>query len=98
MTLKEIMVYLECLIINDSDPIFLQVDYQQGFIYLFIVCDYFKHYAISERIKALFTLLKIDCPSILKEHSIIIEALDETEFTDLLKMERNAKRIAPRKK
>jgi hypothetical protein len=81
------------------DPIFLQVDYQQEFIYLFIVCDYFKDYSISERIESIFTLIKFDCPSILGKYSIAVEAFSEQEFTDLLRMERNAnKQIAPRKK
>jgi hypothetical protein len=98
MTIKETKLYLECLLINDVDPIFLQIDYQQEFIYIFVVADYFKHYSISERIEAIFMLLKFDCPSILSEYPVAVECFSEEEFTELLKMERNArKQITPRK-
>lgn len=98
MNLEETLIYLECLLVNDMNPIYLQVDFQQEFVYIFIVCDYFKHYSISERISSVFSLLKVDCPSVLKEYSIAAECFSEQEFTDMLKMERSAKQITNRKK
>lgn len=98
MTLEDSMLYLECLIINELSPIFLQVDHQQDFIYLFIACDYFKHYSISERIDTVFSLLKFDCPAILREHPIAVEAFDSDELDEIFKMGRDAKQITKRKK
>lgn len=98
MTLEESMVYLECLIINELNPIYFQVDYQQDLIYLFIACDYFKHYTISERIDTVFSLLKFDCPAILKQFPVAVEAFDSSELDELFKMEKDAKQINKRKK
>lgn len=94
MNLKTAMIYIEALMINDMDPIFLQTDYQNGFIYLFIVCEQFKYYTISERIQSLFTLLKYDCSEILKEHPVIIEAFSESELDEIM---RNVKTIERKK-
>lgn len=95
MNLRTAMIYIEALMINDMDPIFLQTDFQNGFIYLFIVCEKFKYYTISERIEAIFALLKYDCPEILKQHPVIVEAFDEPE---LMEMTRNVKQVTSRKK
>lgn len=81
--------------INEFDPIFLQTDFQKGFIYLFIVCEKFKYYTISERIESIFTLLKYDCEDILKKHPIIVEAFSESELDEMM---RNVKQITQRKK
>jgi len=93
MNIRSSMVYLECLMINEFDPSFLQVDYQQGLIYLFVVCDNFKYYSISERINSIFSLLRYDCPDILKEHPIIVEAFDNSELDEMM---RNVKQITQR--
>lgn len=92
MTIKEAMLYAEVTLINNSDPIFMQVDYQQGFLYIFVACDYFKHYTISERIESLFLLLKLECPDVLDEFPVLIEALDEEELTEYLKIIRDGRK------
>ena len=100
MILEDMMVYLECLMLNEINLDFLQVDYQQGFIYIFIVSHKFKTMPISERIEHVFSIIKYDCPEILTQYPIAIEAFDDSEFSERLKIEKEkrAKRIAPRKK
>lgn len=97
MDVDSSLIYLEVLMLNEMYPIFLQVDYQQEFLYIFIVCDYFKNYSISERIESIFSLMKFDCPEILSSHSVIVEALSDVEFDQFMK-DRNERKVIKRKK
>lgn len=85
MSTEEILLYLEVLLLNEVNPFFINVEVQNGFIYIFMAADQFKHYSISERIESVFSLLKYDCPSILANYPVILEAFDESEFTEMMK-------------
>lgn len=84
MNLEDALIYLECLLLNDLDPTYIEVNDQQGFIYIFLVKDEFKYYEISERIQSVFTLLKHECPEIIKEHPLIVECYSDDELQDML--------------
>lgn len=88
MNLEDTLLYVEILLMNDFNPVFTDVQIQNGFIYVFMACNQFKHYSISERIESIFSLLKMDCPDILLKFPVIVEAFDSDELQELM---RNAK-------
>lgn len=80
---------LECLLINEEDPEYLECSYQevdnQGFIYILLSKPEYKYYNLSERIYSIFDVLKFYASDILEEFPIIVECLDSNELTGLFK-------------
>jgi hypothetical protein len=95
MNLNSALIYIECTLINNYDPVFMNVTYQNEFIYIYVVCKKFKNYKLSERIRSVFSLLKFECYDILSEYPILVEAFDETELQEQMK---NVRQITARKK
>jgi len=85
MSIEDVLLYVEILLMNDFNPVFIDVQVQNGFIYIFIACNQFKHYSISERIESIFSLLKIDCPDIIAKFPVIVEAFDGDELQELMR-------------
>lgn len=85
MNLEDILLYIEITLMNDFNPTFIDVQVQNGFIYVFMACNQFKHYSISERIDSIFSLLKQDCLPILAKFPVIVEALDDDELQEMMK-------------
>lgn len=80
------LTILECLLINELDPGYLEVSYQMNFIYILVSKYDYKHYSLSERIYDVFEVLKIFADDILKEFPVIVETLDSTELSGLFWM------------
>jgi len=85
MNVEDTLLYVEILLMNDFNPVFIDVQVQNGFIYVFMACNQFKHYSISERIESIFSLLKQECPDILFKFPVIVEAFDSDELQDIMK-------------
>lgn len=77
---------IESVLINHEDPGYLEVSAQQNFIYILISKQEYKYYNLSERILAVFEILKWQVPHILEEIPVIIETFTEPELTDLFRM------------
>ena len=95
MNLNAALIYVECTLINNYDPVFMNVTYQNEFIYVYIVCQKFKHYSLSERIKSVFSLLKFECFDIIAEYPILVEAFSEDELQEQM---RNVRQITSGKR
>lgn len=81
--LNDKLIIIECVLINEEQPDYIEVSFQNGFIYCLIAKEDYKHQALSERVLGIFEVLKWNCPDILEEYSIILEALDTHELNGL---------------
>ena len=82
--LNEKLTLVECALISEAD--YLEVSYQNGYIYILLSKREYKYYTLSERIYSVFELLKLTVPEILYEHPFLIETFSESELTNLMKM------------
>lgn len=84
--INNFLLLLESTLINVERPDYVEISYQNGFIFLLVSRRDYKYYSISERIKSLFTLLEFYHSDIIEEYPVIIEALDDSELTELFKL------------
>ena len=84
--INEKLILIECALLNEENPDYLEVSLQNGYIYILISKRKYKFYTLSERIYGVFEVLKLYCPEILYEFPFLIETFSEPELTDLMGM------------
>lgn len=84
MQIDEVLVYLECLLIQAEEPEYIEVSLQHGFIYIVLMKGKYSFYSIKERITGVFLLLQLDCPNIVENYPILIECFSDVEFDDMI--------------
>lgn len=77
------LIIIECILINEEIPDYIEISYQNNFIYCLIAKEDYKHQSLSERIIGIFEVLTWNCPDILAEYSIIVETLDTHQLNGL---------------
>lgn len=84
--INSLLTLLECTLINEESPDYIEVSEQNGFIYILLSKRDYKNMSISERINGIFNLLRFEHLDILQKYVIIVECLDSQELTGLFKM------------
>lgn len=87
--LDNILLLLECTLINSICPDYIEISVQYDTIYILLSKNEYKHYKINERIQSVFSLLKFEHSDILEKYPIIVECLDSAEMDGLFKMYRS---------
>lgn len=83
---NELLTIIEVTLLNEIFPDYIEVSFQQNFIYILISKEDFKFQTLSDRILGVFELLKFYCPEILEEFPFIIETFDSQELDQLMEM------------
>lgn len=83
--IDDILICIECALINAENPDYLEVQFTNDFIYILISKPEYKHYTLSERQKSIWDLLDFEFGDIISEYSIIIEVFDSNELDQLFK-------------
>lgn len=83
--INEKLAILECVLINEENPSYLEVSFQNGFIYCLLSKPEYMYSTLSERILSVFEILKTFCQDILDEYSIIVETLTSEELSGLFR-------------
>lgn len=91
MNIDDLLILIECSLINAESPDYLEVTFQNDFIYILISKPNYKHYTLPERQNMIFSLLEFEYSDILCEHPVIVEVLDSQELDDLFKLYRDIK-------
>lgn len=87
--INNLLTYIECIIINAIFPEYLEISYQDGFLYILLSKKEYKFYSLSERQESIFNLLKIEIPDIMEKYPIIVEVFDSNELDGLMKLYAN---------
>jgi len=84
--LETTLILLECCIINNEMPDFLDVYYSEGVINILVATDNYKSYNVSERIKGVFEIIGWEYPEILDNYPVIVNCLTLSELDEFFKM------------
>jgi hypothetical protein len=76
---------IEIVLINEESPDYLEVSYQQGFIYILCSKAEYMYSSLSERIYSIFEILETFCGDILEEYSFIVETFTAEELSGLFR-------------
>ena len=80
---------IEVVLINEENPDYIEVSYQenqgQGFIYCLLSKPLYMYSSLSERILSIFEILKMYCMDILAEFPVIVETLTTEELDGLFR-------------
>ncbi len=80
----EIITELECTLINEENPGYLEISHQSGFLYILISRTEYKFMSLSERITRIFDILKYYHSSVLEKYPVIVETYSEAELVDYM--------------
>lgn len=81
--INTLLTILECTLLSEEQPSYIEVSYQSGFIYILLSKPEYKNYSLSERINGVFNLLKYEHSAIIEKYPVIVECLSEDELTEL---------------
>ena len=84
--INNLLTLLEVTMINEEKSEYLEVSYQNGFVYILSSKEDYKNYTITERIKGILELLKFEHNDILLQHPVIVECFDSSELDGLFLM------------
>lgn len=84
--MNNLLIELEVLLIAKLRPTFLLIDYsdEDDDIYIVISTNSFKRMSPNDRVSSIFSLIKLECPDIMKEKLLIVEAYDSDEIVEML--------------
>jgi len=80
------MTIIECIILNEEIPDYMEVSWQNNFIYILVSKAEYLYSSLSERMLNIFEILKQFCGDILGEFSVIVETFTSEELTGLFKL------------
>lgn len=84
-TLEDILITLECAIVNELNPDYFEVTEQNGFIYILLSKIEYKNKMLHERLLEAQGLIEFENDEIFKAYKVIIECFDMDELTELMK-------------
>jgi hypothetical protein len=84
--INNILTLIECTLINDERPEYIEVSYQNGAIYVLLSKKEYEHYGLYERIQGVYGLINFEHSDILGEHHLIVECFTPDELTELFKL------------
>lgn len=84
--INSILLLLECTLINEEQPSYIEVSFQLDSIYILLSKPDYKHYKVHERIQRIYALLQFEHSDIIDEIPVIIECLDSDELDQLFNM------------
>lgn len=85
LEIDNILTLLEVTLLNEEIPDYIEVSFQNNFIYILLSKREYENMSISERIYRIFNLLKFDHFDIIQKYPIIVECLDPKELSGLFK-------------
>lgn len=84
--INHILTLLECTLINEERPNYIEISYQMEHIYILLSKPEYKHYKLHERIQSVMSLLQFEHSEILDKYPVIIETLTEEELASMFAM------------
>lgn len=80
------LILIESTIINTHSPDYIEVSFQNGFIYVIVCKEEYKDIMLHERIQEIFALLEFEHDDIFDKHQVIVECLNLKELNELFKL------------